>query len=212
MPEPTDPLATVCSSVIDPPAAGYGDGHDGVRAPRRTAAVAGAPRDFHLVYSLRDIHRLGFLSAAERDEIRAEWRTWHRRHASLGAAGVAAWLAGAAAAWACSLAAGATAAWIAAVTGWVVPPALLYAVAAVLAIALLVAVPLLFSTLAAGALCDAYAAGYADGTVTGVNRALQITPEREQEMWGELHDAEASDLRASRGGAFAAAARAGAGL
>ena len=208
MPEPTDPRA-IPWSVIDPPATPADGSVDRVQPPRQTAAVAGAPRDFHLVYSLRDIHRLGFLSADERDVIRAEWRAWHRRHASLGAVGMLAWIAGAAAAWACSLAAGDTAAWIAAAIGWTMPVAALYAIAATLAVALLVALPMLFSTLAAAALCDAYAAGYADGTVTGVNRALQITPEREQEMWGELHDAEARDLRAARGRAFAARVQAG---
>ena len=209
MPEPTDPRAVSCSVIDRPPTSTDGKG-DRVQLPRHTAAVAGAPRDFHLVYSLRDVHRLGFLSAGERDVIRTEWRTWHRRHASLGALGVLAWIAGAATVWACTLAAGDAAAWIAAATGWPMPAAALYAIAAAIAVALLVALPMLFSTLAAAALCDAYTAGYADGTVTGVNRALQITPEREQAMWGELHDAEARDLRAARGRALEA--RVGAGL
>jgi hypothetical protein len=196
----TDPLASTSSDVVDPPAPGIAR-TDAVGQPRRSTvgAVAEAPRDFRLTYSLRDIHRLSFLTADERQAVCTEWKAWHRRHASIGALGVAAWAAGAAVAWACSFGAEGTAASIAALAGWHVPLGALYAAAGLLAVGLLVATPLVFSTLASAALCDAFVAGYADGMVVGVNRSLQITPEREQEMWGELHAAEARDLRAAIG-------------
>ena len=199
MREATDPLAATCSDVIDPPLSGIAR-EDTTRFGRRStaAAVAEAPRDFRFTYSLRDIHRIAFLTADERQEGAIEWKAWHRRNASMGSIGVALWSAAAAAAWACWFRAGGTAATLADLAGLQVPLAAVYAVAGVLTLGLLVAAPLLFSTLARAALGDAYLAGYADGIVAGVNRSLQITPEREQEMWGQLHDAEARDLRAVR--------------
>ena len=47
--------------------------------------------------------------------------------------------------------------------------------------------------MSAPALSDSYLRGYTDGLTRGVNRALHITPEIEQEMWEELRQAERLD-------------------
>ena len=152
-------------------------------------ALATSPRDFRFVYSLRDIHHLMSLTHEERARVVADWRAWHRRNASLSRVARVIWGLAAIGAWLVLFRSAEVSTWLATTVAVTPSPTLLIVAGALAAVGLLVTLPAVLSAAAASALCDAYMAGYSDGMTAGVTRALQITPEREAELWDELHEA-----------------------
>ena len=164
------------------------------RAKHRLAvSVMERPHQYTVVYTLRDIHRLTFLSHDERSAIQKDWHAWHRRYSRLGALGVGLWLTGAVASWALWFRAAAMADGIQRTLGLTVPDIWLTGLALVVTLGLLAALPAFLATMSAFALSDSYLRGYTDGLTRGVHSALHITPEIEQEMWEELRRAERLD-------------------
>lgn len=164
------------------------------RAQHRLAvSVMERPQEYTVAYSLGDIHRLTFLSHDERSAIQGEWDAWHRKYVRLGRIGMALWVAGALSAWALWFRAAGLSSAIQQALGLSVPAGWLIGLAAVTTLGLLMALPAFLATTYAGALSDSYLRGYTDGLTRGVNRALHITPEIEQQMWEELRRAERLD-------------------
>jgi hypothetical protein len=156
-------------------------------------SVMERPQQYVVAYSLGDIHRLTFLSHEERTAVRDEWHAWHRKYVRLGVIGCACWLAGAAAAWMLWFEADTLTSVIQSGVGLTIPTGWLRLPAVAATLGLLMALPALFATTAAPALANSYVHGYADGLVRGINRALHITPEIEQQMWEEFRRAERLD-------------------
>ena len=164
------------------------------RASNRLAvSVMERPQQFTVTYSLGDIHRLTFLSHEERTAVQSEWHAWHRKYVRLGALGVCLWLAGAAAAWALWFRPGPLSGAIQSTTGMTIPDVWFTVLAVTMTLALLLRLPAFLAAATSSTRADAYLRGYADGLTRGVNRALHITPEIEQEMWEELRQAERLD-------------------
>ncbi|HEX5107398.1 MAG TPA: hypothetical protein VFV95_03090 [Vicinamibacterales bacterium] len=164
------------------------------RAKHRLAvSVMERPQEYTFAYSLGDIHRLTFLSHRERREVQAEWEVWHRKYVRLGGIGLGLWVAGALAAWAFWFRAAPLSVAIQQSLGLSVPAGWFTGLAIVTTLGLLMALPAFLATTYAGALSDSYLRGYTDGLTRGVNRALHITPEIEQQMWEELRRAERLD-------------------
>ena len=133
----------------------------------------------------------------ERSAIQEDWQAWHRKYVRLSAFGMCLWLVGAFAAWGLWFRAAAVAAAIQGATGLTIPGLWWTALAGVVTLGLLTALPAFLATVFAPALSDSYLRGYTDGLTRGVNRALRITPEVEQEMWEELRRAETLDAKRS---------------
>jgi hypothetical protein len=164
------------------------------RARNRLAvSVMERPQQYIVAYSLGDIHRLTFLSHEDRAAVQAEWHAWHRKYARLGAASFALWLVGAAAAWALWFEAEWLVRVVQSTVGLAVPVTWSKMLAIAATLPLLLALPKFLATTSAPALSDSYLRGFTDGLTRGVNRALHITPEIEQEMWEELRRAERLD-------------------
>lgn len=193
-PETVDPPPTGLVDVVTANRANPATVREVFRARHRLAvSVLEHPRQYTVVYTLRDIHRLTFLSHDERSAIRKDWHAWHRRHSRLGSLGVGVWLAGAVAAWALWFKAASIADAIQRTLGPAVPDVWFLGLAALATLGLLAALPAFLATLSAFALSDSYLRGYTDGLTRGVHNALHITPEVEQAMWDELRRAERLD-------------------
>jgi hypothetical protein len=178
-----------CVDVSDPAAA-----REVFRAKHRMAvSVMERPQQYQVSYSLGDIHRLTSLSHEERTTIEREWHAWHRKYVRLSALGFGLWLAGAAAAWLLWFEAGWLAATAQRALGLTLPGGLFTVLAVATTLGLLMALPAFLAATSASALSDSYLRGYSDGLTRGVNRALHITPEIEQDMWEELRRAERLD-------------------
>ena len=160
---------------------------------RLSVSVMERPEQYQVAYSLGDIHRLTFLSHDERTAIQNEWHAWHRKYVRLGALSFVLWIAGAVAAWGLWF----ESAWLSAVlqkvTGLTVPGVWFTVLAGLTVVGLLMALPAFLAAMSAPALSDSYLRGYTDGLTRGVNRALRISPEVEQQMWEELRQAERLD-------------------
>jgi len=164
------------------------------RAQHRLAvSVMERPQEYTVAYSLSDIHRLTFLSHDERSAIQSEWDAWHRKYVRLGRIGIGLWVAGALSAWAFWFRAAALSNAIQQSLGLSVPAGWLTGLAVATTLGLLMALPAFLATTYASPLSDSYLRGYTDGLTRGVNRALHITPEIEQQMWEELRRAERLD-------------------
>ena len=160
---------------------------------RLSVSVMERPEQYQVAYSLGDIHRLTFLSHEERTAIHNEWHAWHRKYVRLGALGFGLWLAGAVAAWGLWFESDRLAGAAQRLFGLTVPGVWFTVLAVATTVGLLMALPAFLAAMSAPALSDSYLRGYTDGLTRGVNRALRITPEVEQEMWKELRQAERLD-------------------
>jgi hypothetical protein len=164
------------------------------RATHRLAvSVMEKPKQYVVAYSLGDLHRLTFLSHEDRAAVQNEWDAWHRKHARLGVVGTAVWLAGAAAAWMLWFQTELLTGVIGTSIGAAVPQVWLRVPAMAVTLGVLMWLPKFLAVLSAPTMSHSYLRGYADGLTRGVNRALHITPEVEQEMWDELRRAERLD-------------------
>jgi hypothetical protein len=164
------------------------------RATHRLAvSVMEKPKQYVVAYSLGDLHRLTFLSHEDRAAVQNEWDAWHRKHVRLGVVGAAMWLAGAASAWMLWFQTELLTGFIENSVGAAVPEVWLRVPAMAVILGLLMWLPKFIAVLSAPATSHSYLRGYADGLTRGVNRALHITPEVEQEMWEELRRAERLD-------------------
>ena len=191
---PVDPSPIGVVEVVSGKSADPATVREVFRAKHRLAvSVMERPHQYTVVYTLRDIHRLTFLSHDERSAIRKDWHAWHRRYSRLGPLGVGVWLAGAVMSWAFWFRATAIADGIQRTIGLTVPDIWLTGLALVATLGLLAALPAFLATMSACALSDSYLRGYTDGLTRGVHSALHITPEIEQEMWEELRRAERLD-------------------
>lgn len=192
---PVDPRLTAATDVVD--AAGGSDPvavREVFRATHRLAtSVMERPQKYTVSYSLGDIHRLTFLSHEERTAVQNDWHAWHRKYVRLRAIGVVFWLAGAAAAWMLWFETDVLTRVIQSSVGLTVSGIWFTVLAVGVTIWLVATLPGFLASLAAPPLSDSYLRGYTDGLTRGVNRALHITPEREQEMWAELRRAERLD-------------------
>ena len=189
-PTPQKPTDVVNSAEVSDPAAV----REVFRAKHRLAvSVMERPQQYPVAYSLADIHRLTFMSHEERTAVQNEWHAWHRKYVRLGALGFCLWLAGAVAAWALWFRAGDIAGVIQNTFGLTVPGVWFTVLAVATTIGLLMGLPAFLATTSASIQADCYLRGYTDGLTRGVNRALHITPDVEQEMWEELRQAERLD-------------------
>ena len=160
---------------------------------RLSVSVMERPEQYQVAYSLGDIHRLTFLSHDERTAIQNEWHAWHRKYVRLGALGFVLWLTGAVVAWGLWFESARLAAVVERVFGLTVPGVWFTVLAVATTVGLLMALPAFLAAMSAPALSDSYLRGYTDGLTRGVNRALRISPDVEQEMWEELRQAERLD-------------------
>ena len=191
---PVDPSPTGLVDVVSGNRADPAPVREVFRAKHRLAvSVMERPHQYTVVYTLRDIHRLTFLSHDERSAIQKDWHAWHRRYSRLGPLGVGLWCAGAVMSWALWFRATAIADGIQRTLGLTVPDIWLTGLALVASLGVLAALPAFLATMSAFALSDSYLRGYTDGLTRGVHSALHITPEIEQEMWEELGRAERLD-------------------
>lgn len=192
--------APPAADVID--LAGAGDPaavREVFRARHRLAvSVMERPQQFTVAYSLGDIHRLTFLSHDERRAVQKDWQAWHRTYVRLSSVGLCLWLAGAATAWALWFRPEALAGTIQAASGLEIPGVWFTGLAVAVTLGLLMGLPAFLATVSAPGLSDSYLRGYTDGLTRGVNRALHITPEAEQQMWEELRRAEGLDAAPER--------------
>ena len=184
-----DPDVVASESPGDPAAV-----REAFRAQHRLAvSVMERPQHYDVSYSLGDIHRLTFLSHDERSTIQKDWQAWHRKYVRLGRLGMCVWLAGALATWGLWSRTEEIARAVQTASGVAIPGIWFTGLAIVATVGLLMALPAFLATTSAPALSDSYLRGYTDGLTRGVNRALRITPEIEQEMWEELRRAERFD-------------------
>lgn len=194
-----DPSGAPTADVADP--AGAEDPaavREVFRAKHRLAvSVMERPQQFPVAYSLGDIHRLTFLSHDERHAIQKDWQAWHRKFVRLSGLGTGVWLAAAFAAWGLWFRTDVLASAIHGAIGVTIPGIWFIGFAIAVTLGLLMTFPAFLATASAPALSDSYLRGYTDGLTRGVNRALHITPEIEQEMWDELRRAEGLDAKRS---------------
>jgi hypothetical protein len=164
------------------------------------ASVAKTPQTYQSAYTLRDIERLQDMSREDWRVAQKKWREWHRKYVALGGIGLVAWITGATLTWICWFRAETTAAWINMALTLGISAFPLKVIGAIIGLGGLAMSPRFVATLIASDHWDGYSAGYGEGLRAGVNRALQITPERERQIWDHLHEADLAESHLERQG------------
>lgn len=160
-------------------------------ANKLDVSVVERPVEFNLRYSMRDIGKLVDVS---RSDWAAAMISWRASHNGLSTKAMIAWCAASFVSWNCLFRTARVADWI----GEMIPTFAVSAIGYVVGFGVAATASRFFATLTSSQQWDAYSNGYTEGLRQGVNRALKITPEQEEEMWDDLSKADLAESHLDR--------------